>query len=288
MVCPMMRLLSSTVMSGVNGGTGMPAKQHNSVSCSARMQGVLGYRHERVWVVGILDRFERARVDRSLGVFCCEQLQRDELIAQDLAGVNIKGIEFVTDNGSAMDSEAFREYCRHPDRQWKLRYSSAHHQHQNPCEHLWARLNGLSTISLSQAPHVGYEYWDRAMLHANHSIQYWPSSANAGQRSPMEAWAMGMDSDTPSCYQLPTHLVEFGRVQTTGRWHERCHRISGHAHRLGSLGERIPRVGAHHVPWRNRAPCQIIELRRMQNDHGPCGTQVILHAQRVPTCGSRR
>jgi hypothetical protein len=81
---------------------------------------------------------------------CC-----DELISQDLAGVDIKGIEFVTDNGSAMDSEAFREYCRHPDRQWKLRYSSAHHQHQNPCEHLWARLNGLSTINLSQAPHIG-------------------------------------------------------------------------------------------------------------------------------------
>jgi hypothetical protein len=136
---------------------------------------------------------------------CC-----DELISQDLHGIDVKGIEFVTDNGSAMDSEKFKQYCRHEDRQWKLRYSSAHHQHQNPCEHLWARLNGLCTINISQAAHLGYEYWDHAMCHANQAIQYWPCKANAGQRSPMEAWEMATDGAS-TCYQLPKHLVEFGK-----------------------------------------------------------------------------
>jgi hypothetical protein len=48
-------------------------------------------------------------------------------------------------------------YCRHEDRQWKLRYSSAYHQHHSPCEHLWARLNGLCTNDIAHRP-VTYEW----------------------------------------------------------------------------------------------------------------------------------
>jgi hypothetical protein len=70
-------------------------------------------------------------------IMCC-----DELVSQGLHGCDIIGMEFVTDNGSAMVSEEFKTYCRRPDRQWKLRYSSAYHQHQNPCGGLWGRFNG--------------------------------------------------------------------------------------------------------------------------------------------------
>jgi hypothetical protein len=51
-------------------------------------------------------------------IMCC-----DELVSQDLHGCDILGMEFVTDNGSAMISEEFKAHCRRPDRQWKLRYS---------------------------------------------------------------------------------------------------------------------------------------------------------------------
>jgi hypothetical protein len=139
-------------------------------------------------------------------IMCC-----DELVSQDLHGCDVIGMEFVTDNGSAMASEEFKAYCRRPDRRWKLRYSSAYHQHQNPCECLWGRLSGLTTINLSQSPWLGYEYWDRAMCHANYAIQSWPSTGNEGGRSPNETWDTHM-SGKEGPHRLPKHLVRWGKA----------------------------------------------------------------------------
>ena len=76
----------------------------------------------------------------------------------------------------------------------------------------WTRgLNGLTTCSLSQSPWLGYEYWDRAMCHANYAIQSWPTTGNEGGRSPNEAWDTHM-SGKEGPHRMPKHLVRWGKA----------------------------------------------------------------------------
>jgi len=59
-------------------------------------------------------------------------------------------------------------------------------------------------LNVTLAPHLGYPYWDCAMVHANDARQYWPCKANKQNIAPMTAWhGKEMNSD---------HLQPFGAV----------------------------------------------------------------------------
>jgi site-specific DNA-cytosine methylase len=119
---------------------------------------------------------------------------------QDIGSAEVG--EFWCDNDPSFD-ESFYDWIR--ERGWQVKQSASHHQHQNaPAEAGWNVLNPLTSINITSAPHLGYEYWDKAMVHANAARQYWPCKANAQNVSPMTAW-----NGTPT---TPTHLQPFGAV----------------------------------------------------------------------------
>jgi hypothetical protein len=84
-------------------------------------------------------------------------------------------------------TDEFKRWAHKKD--WKLRMSATYKQRQNAvAEALWAKLKPMTSINISSNPELGYQWWDRAMVHANHTAQYWPCKANPGTATPMDRW----------------------------------------------------------------------------------------------------
>jgi hypothetical protein len=109
----------------------------------------------------------------------------EEFLAQDIKGENIDA--FCCDNDACFTDE-FKRWAHKKD--WKLRMIATYKQHQNAvAEALWAKLKPMTSINISSNPELGYQWWDRAMVHANHTAQYWPCKANPG--TAIHRWIAG-------------------------------------------------------------------------------------------------
>jgi hypothetical protein len=124
----------------------------------------------------------------------------EEFLAQDIKGEDID--EFCCDNDACFTDE-FKRWAHKKD--WKLHMSATYKQHQNAvAEALWAKLKPMTSINISSNPELGYQWWDRVMVHANHTAQYWPCKANPGMHTatPMGRWT--------GTAVTPTHLKPWG------------------------------------------------------------------------------
>jgi hypothetical protein len=101
----------------------------------------------------------------------------EEFLAQDIKGEEIN--EFRCDN----DTDKFKRWAH--KKGWTIRMRNTYTQHQNAvAEALWAKLKPMTSCNINSNPELGYQWWDRAMVHANHNAQYWPCKVTLLQPHP--------------------------------------------------------------------------------------------------------